>query len=124
MPTDKLDIENIFMIDANTGEKTEIKGVTNITVTTEDKVEYEPFISPREISFDVEISEELREKLLPKKLVCSGSPKEIGEKIFRDFPLECKILGVHLKQNRIHRKRRINKKWAKRYGYTCKVFYK
>lgn len=113
MPTDKLEVKNIFITDLDTGQRTELKDVTDIK---EDKVEYEPFISPREVSFEVEIS-------LPKKLIAKGNLEDVAKEIFFGLPLEAKILDLEFMQNRIHNRKRINKKWAKRYGFTCTVVY-
>lgn len=126
MPTDKLEVENIFIVDSNTGERTELKGVADITVTTEDISAYEP-IRPYtgDISFamDVEVSDEFKEMLLAKKLIAKGNLEEIAKEIFLGLPLKSRILDLEFMQNRIHKSKRINKKWAKRYGYTCTVIY-
>jgi len=71
----------------------------------------------------VDISDELKEMLMPKKLVCKGSPEEIAKGIFRELPHEAEIQEVDLRQSKTHKKKRINKKWAKRYGYICTVYY-
>lgn len=106
MPPDKLkfDVGNIFIKDLNTGEETELNGIADINITTDRIEEIEPIRTPREMSFSMDVSVisiEIIEQLMPK----------------------VRILGLLYSQNRIHRKYRINKKWAKRYGYTCTVYY-
>lgn len=126
MPTDKLEVGNLFIVDQNTGERTELKDVTNITVTTDNESEIEP-IRPYtgEISFtmNVEVSDEFKEMFLPKKLTAKGNLEDVAKEIFWGLPLESEILDLEFSQNRIHKRKRINKKWAKRYGYTCTVIY-
>lgn len=107
MPTDKLEVGNLFIVDLDTGERTELNGIEEVTFTTEDTSvsnENKAYITPRELSLSLDISDisiEMMEMLMPK---------------FR-------ILGLMYSQNKTHRKKRINKKWAKKYGYTCTVYY-
>jgi hypothetical protein len=106
MPPDKLkfDVGNIFIKDLNTGEETELNGIADINITTDRIEEIEPIRTPREMSFSMDVSVisiEIIEQLMPK----------------------VRILGLLYSQNKTHKKKRINKKWAKRYGYTCTVFY-
>ncbi|OZV12325.1 hypothetical protein CIW83_09520 [Tissierella sp. P1] len=104
MPPDKLDIGKIFIKDLNTGEEMELNEIADINITTDRIEEIEPIRTPREISFSMDVSQvsiEAIEQLMPK----------------------VRILGLLYSQNKTHRKHRINKKWAKRYGYTCTVYY-
>ncbi|MSU01913.1 hypothetical protein [Tissierella pigra] len=126
MPIDKLDVENIYMIDPNTGERTELKGVADITVATEDISAYEPIVpyaGDTSFAMDVTVSDEFKEKFFPKKLTVKGSIEEIVREVFLNMPLGHEVVDLEFKQNRIHNKKRINKKWGKRHGYTCTVIY-
>lgn len=120
MPTGTL-----YMINADTGEEIELDGIQEITMEPVEPIDIEPIKTGGEIeiSMDVEISDELKEMLMLKKLVCKGSPEEIAKQIFRELPHEAKIQEVELRQSKTHKKKRINKKWAKRYGYICTVYY-
>lgn len=127
MLPEEISTGTIYMINPNTGEEIELDGIQEITMEPVEPIDIEPIKTSGEISMDVEISDELKdelkEMLMPKKLVCKGSPEEIAKKIFRELPHEAKIQEVELRQSKTHKKKRINKKWAKRYGYICTVYY-
>lgn len=79
---------------------------------------------PREITgtFEIKDKRALRE-LLYKTITVRGSLDEIVKILFVNAPLNRVIVHLDIKQNRTHKKRRINKKWANRYGYTCRAYY-
>lgn len=62
-------------------------------------------------------------KLLPKKIVLQGNPENLAKGIFKKLPSSANILSIDIFQTKKHRNKRIDKKWAKRYGYTCIVYY-
>ncbi len=77
------------------------------------------------ISLEItDMSEELKDLLMPNYVVAQGSLQQIATilAIMRGAGIE--IISTHLEQTRTHRKKRINKKWAKRHGYTCAIRYK
>lgn len=126
MPPDNLDVCKIYIENLETGERTELNGIEDITIATLDTSKFEPITIPKEynISMDISnISDEVKDMLFGKKLVCTGSLEEISNKVFKEIPDIKSILNIDLIQNRIHKKHRINKKWAKRYGFTCTVYY-
>ena len=126
MSTDKLDIGNAFMIVPNTGDRIELNGIQKMTIEAVEPIDIEPIKTSGEIEISMDVEKISRKTLLHlmyKSIVTKGSPEEIAKGIFRGLPLEAKIQEVELRQNRTHKKHRINKKWAKRYGYTCTVYY-
>lgn len=125
MPPEEMPTGTLYMINPNTGEEIELDGIQEITMEPVEPIDIEPIKTDGEIeiSMDVKISDELKEMLMPKKLVCKGSPEEIAKQIFRGLPLEAEIQAASLRQSKTHKKKRINKKWAKRYGYICTVYY-
>lgn len=133
MPTDKLDIQNAFMIDPNTGDRIKLDGIKEMTVEAVEPIDIEPIKTGGEIeiSMDVDISDELKEMLMPKTLVLKDiyntgdllRKLHIAKWILEDAPINANILQAIVRQAKTHKKKRINKKWAKRYGHTCIVFY-
>lgn len=128
MPTDKLDLSigKMYIENPETGERTELNGIEDITIATLDTSKFEPITIPKEYTLSVDLAnmpDETMQMLFGKKLVCTGSPEEIRKKLFWELPINANILNLDLIQNKTHKKHRINKKWAKRYGYTCTVFY-
>lgn len=101
MPTDKTGVSNLTIVDPETGQKTRIDTIPTLTMAIDDTSQYEPI----------------------KAFTTSGSIEEIAEEVFLNMPLGREVVDLEFKQNRIHRKKRINKKWARKYGYTCKVYY-
>ncbi|SCG82719.1 hypothetical protein DW1_1146 [Proteiniborus sp. DW1] len=124
MPADKF-VGRLYTSDPITGEKREIKGIQEFTINTDEIADYEPIEVPKEINIslnNVEISQEAIEMLIGKHRVLKGSLKGITEQIINQI-LPNEISWIDLKQNRVHKKGRINKKWRKRHGYTCTVYY-
>jgi len=129
MPPDMVDIGKVFFTNLQTGKKFEIKGITDINVSTLDTREFAD-IKPIDISkgysspmINVEISDEFLEKLIGNRKVVKGSLREISRELVENGIWIDNILWINAKRNKVHKKHRINKKWAKRYGYTCTVFY-
>lgn len=133
MPTKELDIGNLFIVDPNTGERTELKDIPTLTMTTDETLDYEPIIGwdkPKEFTATMEVKEiGMRMiNMLRGRKVFKGSMDDISlmlwNFIFNQWVTlgESTIYDIKIKQNRTHKKHRINKKWAKRYGYTCTVF--
>ena len=128
MPTDKVSsiIGRMYIENPETGERTELNGIPTLTMTTDDTSEFEPNAFPAEYSFSMDISnisDKVKDMLFGKKLVCTGILEEISNKLFKEIPDIKSILNIDLIQNRIHKKKRINRKWANRYGYTMTVDY-
>lgn len=69
------------------------------------------------------LSDEFMEILLGKRLILTGTLDEIMKNFTETVTLDMNILAVRLKQNKVHKKHRTNKKWIKRYGYTMTVHY-
>lgn len=122
MPTGTL-----YMINADTGEKTEVMPIETLTVGSVGNLDKCGLIEfNQEISFDIDINKISRKTLLHlmyNSISVKGSLEEIAKGIFRELPHEAEIQEVDLKQSKTHKKKRINKKWAKRYGYICMVYY-
>lgn len=76
-------------------------------------------------TFDIfpEIYTNALNKFLPKKIVFQGNPRSLAKDLFYQLPSGVNILEINLFQTRKHKKKRIDKKWQKRYGYTCIVYY-
>lgn len=127
MPTDKLDVSNLYITDPETGQETKMDTIPTLTMTTDAGVNHEPikaFEPPREITgtFEIKNMKALRE-LLYKSFTVSGSIDEMVREVFLNMPLGREVVDLEFKQNKTHKKKRINKKYAKKYGYTCKVYY-
>lgn len=122
MPTGTL-----YMTNPDTGEKIEAMPIQTLTVGSVGNLDKcRPIDFDREISFDIDIDKISRKTLLDlmyNSISAKGSLEEIAKQIFIKLPHEAKIQEVELKQNRTHKKKRINKKWAKRYGYICTIYY-
>lgn len=89
-----------FIID-DEGVRTEFKGISNIELSSDDVIECKPLFSvDHTLSF-----ESVLETILQTPDGSYITPTQM-------------IISIpHLVQNRIHKKKRINKKWAKRYGF-------
>lgn len=130
MPIDKLEVKNVFITNPDTGEKTELKGVSTLTMTTDETSQYEPikafdskgFTGTLEKATTKLVMKVLRD-ILYKSFTVRGSIEEIVREVFLNMPLGHEVVDLEFKQNKTHKKKRINKKWKKRYGYTCKVYY-
>lgn len=103
--------------------------IQDISMPMDNIGEFGPIVNPTEskgFTATMEINEigmkTLRD-LLYKSFTVTGSIEEIAREVFVNMPLGHEVVDLEFKQNRTHRKKRINKKWAKRYGYTCTVFY-
>lgn len=127
MPIKDMEVSNVFTVDPEIGEETEIKGVETLTVTTDEAIDYNPntsFAEPIEFNATMEVKDMRRLKdLLYKSITVTGTLGEISRQVFLGLPLHYEIVDLEFKQNRTHRKKRINKKYANKYGYTCKVYY-
>lgn len=127
MPPEEMTTGTLYMINADTGEKTELMPIQTLTVGSVGNLDKcGPIDFDREISFDIDINKISRKTLLDlmyNSISAKGSLEEIAKKIFRELPLGAKIQAASLRQSKTHKKKRINKKWAKRYGYICTVYY-
>jgi len=127
MPTDKLEVGNLTFVNLETRQEIQIDTTPTLTMATDETIEHEPiksFEQTEEITgtFEIKNMKALRD-LLYKSFAVRGSIEEIARKVFLNMPLGHEVVDLEFMQNRIHKKKRINKKWAKRYGYTCIVFY-
>ena len=127
MPTDKMEVSNLTFVGQATGQETRINTIATLTITTDDTSQYEPIKTlecPKEIigTFEIKDMKILRD-ILFKSFTVTGTIEEIAKEVFLNTPLGHEVVDLDFKQNRTHRKKRINKKWKKKYGYTCKVFY-
>lgn len=127
MPTKEMKVENIFIVDQNTGEEMELGDIATLTMTTDDTSQFEPikpYYEAEEIAgtFEIKNMKAIRE-LLYKSFTVSGTIEEIVKEVFVNMPLGREVVDLEFRQNRVHKKKRINKKWAREYGYTCKVYY-
>lgn len=127
MPTDQMEVSNLTIVDPETGQETKIDTIPTLTMTIDDTSQFEPIKAlqePKEITGTLEIKDmKTLRKLLYKSFTVSGSTEEIARGVFVNMPLGHEVVDLDFKQNRTHKKKRINKKWAKRYGYTCTVYY-
>lgn len=135
MPTDKLEVENVFIVDLETGQRTELKGIDEVLIITkEDLDKNEPYMSltePKEFTATMEVKEIGMRMLnmIRGRKIFKGNMNDIVLKLINFIYVHrvafgyCNIYDICIKQNRTHKKKRINKKWAKRYGYTCMVYY-
>ena len=82
----------------------EINSITCVDDSINPDISIEPYYSfSKQTEFTADFSADLR------RIIDSVSPKNY---------LDCQVEGlINRIQKRKHRKRRINKKWAKRYGY-------
>ena len=127
MPTDKLEVSSLTIVDPETGQEARIDSIPTLTMATDETLDYEPIIDwdkPKEINGTFEIKDMgVLWDLLYKSFTVSGTIEEITREVFLNMPLGHAVVHLDFKQNRTHRKKRINKKWARKYGYTCKVYY-
>lgn len=129
MPIDKLEstIPKMYIENTETGERTELNGISTLTIDDIITSEFEPNTIPKEYSISMDlsnVSDETIRRIFGKKLVCTGSLEEILNKLFKEIPGIKSILDLDIIQNKIHKKKRINRKWANRYGFTCRVSYR
>ena len=127
MPTDKMEVGNLTFTDPKTGQETRINTIATLTMATDDTSQYEPIKTPeypREITgtFKIKDMKALRE-LLYKSFTVSSTIEEIAREVFLNMPLGYEVVHLDFKQNKTHKKKRISKKWARKHGYTCKVYY-
>ena len=115
----------MYFVDPGTDEKIKIDGIKDFKVNNDTIPEYN-FSAElnKEYNFEIDTNKISKKELL--KLICNtsiltGSIGEISEQLIYEA-LSNKIRWVDLKQNKVHKKKRINKKWAKQYGYTCVVY--
>lgn len=127
MSTDKMEVSNLTIVDPETGLETNINAIPTLTMATDKTLDCEPIIGwdrPMEFNATLEVKNTKRlMDTLFKSFTVSGSIDEIVRKVFLNMPLGREVVDLDFKQNKTNKKKRINKKWAKRYGYTCKVFY-
>lgn len=129
-------IGRAVMIDPNTGDEIELDGIDEIIIEPLEPIEVKTYKIPCEYNFsmdNVKISDDLIKMLLPPRKIYVQNIFSI-----KDFlklvslaqlmlslpPSKSEIVGVTLKQARTHKKKRINKKWAKRYGYEVILYIK
>lgn len=127
MPPDKMEVGNLTFTDPKTGQETRINTIATLTMATDDTSQYEPIKAleyPREITGTLEIKDmKILRDILFKSFTVTGTIEEIAKEVFLNTPLGHKVVDLEFKQNRNHKKKRINKKWARKYGYACKVYY-
>lgn len=127
MPPDKIDIGNLTFVDLETGQETKIDATPTLTMATDETLDYEPIIGwdkPMEFNATLEVKNTKRlMDVLFKSFTVTGTIEEITRKVFLNMPLGREVVDLEFKQNKTHKKKRINKKWARKYGYTCKVYY-
>lgn len=124
-------IGNLHTINLETGETidlgdgrvfAEIPTIETLKETDTDFIH----LPEKEISISGKItnlSDEFMEILLGKRLILTGTLDEIMKSFTETVTLDMNILAVRLKQNKVHKRHRTNKKWIKRYGYTMTVHY-
>lgn len=97
-------IGEMYIENLETGERTKFEGISDISIDYDEcECDYEPMKLSEEFSFTLDIAE----MPILTTLRLLGLDGSIGWKIV---------------QNKQHKKKRINKKWAKKYGYTCLVW--
>lgn len=124
-------LKNLYMKNLETGETTKLsdeRGFATIpTIETAKEIDADFIHLPeKEISISGKItnlSDGLAQLLMGKRLVFTGTLDQIMKNFTETVTLDMNILAVRLKQNKTHKKYRINKKWIKRYGYTLTVHY-
>lgn len=126
MPTDKMEVGNLFIVDPNTGDKIELVGIQEITFEPLEPIDTKFLSLPPEYNFSIDmfrISAKALRDILYKTFTVTGTVEEIARQVFLNIPLGREVVDLDFKQNKTHKKKRINKKWARKYGYTCKVYY-
>lgn len=103
MPIDKENFltNKFFMVGPSTDREIEIKWLDSISINEESIPVYESMTLPQELTISID-----------------GVIPEEFKSLFK-----AKYKRVVIKQAKIHKKKRINKKWKKRYGYTCTLYY-
>lgn len=117
----------MLIANPKTGEETEFKGIQPLTITTDKTVDDNLFPAcnqPTEFNATMDvINAEALNELLYNTLAIKGTVEEIARGIVRLLLAGYTIARLYFWQIRTHKKKRINKKWAKKYGYACKVYY-
>ncbi len=121
---------DLYIMSTDTGEVAKLGKAINVEMVASDTSQEKQELNLSDdkemtLSFDItELSDELKELLMPNYVVAQGSLQQIAAilVIMREAGIE--IINTHLEQARTHRQKRIDKKWAKRYGYTCLIRYK
>lgn len=108
MKTDTItNISKVYLVNRQTGFKTEIEKIESIKLTiSKAKTSKGKFlVANKELNLSIDadnITDDIRNFL---------------------YAIDRAKSSIGILQNRPHDKKRINKKWAKRYGYTCTVYY-
>lgn len=98
---------NFEIINSNTGESVKIEKIENINFTIKDDIVNNGLFSHHEREISINIGGEIDTTALFQHLGLDLSQK----------PDMCDILIQKPIQIRKHKKKRINKKWAKKYGF-------
>lgn len=112
IPIKDSEFNSICLIDSETGKEfVKIKNIEDMEVVdenagTEDEIDIRKFYSKKETAFS------LKEPMLNIEMLCETIGIDLSDK-----PDAYDIQFQKLVQARKHKKRRINKKWLKRYGY-------
>lgn len=121
MPTDKLEVGNLTFVDLETGQKTKIDTIPSLTMVTDETSQFEPIKALEELP-EITVTSTFLD-MFYKSFTVIGTIEEIAREVFLNMPLGHEVVDLDFKQNKTHKKKRINKKWARKYGYTCKVYY-
>ena len=124
----KIKTDKVFIKDLDTGETTELSGVHNMVALTANAISVPPdmFNYPQEITIPFEVTGE--KALLPilyDYITVQGTLNEIAQEVYRKILWHghYETKHVDIVQIATHKKKRTNKKWAKRYGYICRVYF-
>lgn len=135
MPPDNIQANNLTFTNLETGQEVKLDIIPTLTMTTGQESEHEPYMDltePKGFTATMEVKEiGMRMiNMLKGRKAFQGSVDEISATLFNFISWQWATIGestiydINIKQNRTHKKKRINKKWAKRYGYTCYVDYR
>ncbi len=115
--TNKIKTDKVFIKDLDTGETTEFNGMHNMIALTANTIGVPPDI----VNYPQEITIPLLYDYITAQGTLDEIAQEVYQKILQHGHYETK--HVDIAQIATHKKKRINKKWAKRYGYICRVYY-
>ncbi len=112
--TNKTKTDRAFIKDLNTGETTELNGVHNMIALTANT-----------IGVPEATNKKAPLPLLYDHITAQGTLDEIAQEVYQKILQHghYETTPVDIVQIATHKKKRINKKWAKRYGYVCRVYY-
>ncbi len=112
--TNKIKTDKIFIKDLGTGKTTELNGVHNMIALTASAIGA-PEVTDKKALLPI----------LYDYITVQGTLNEIAQEVYRKILWHghYETKHVDIAQIATHKKKRINKKWAKRYGYVCRVYY-